>query len=445
MAIQQYPQEWSEWGEWLSQGLHGRYRHRLAILLVGILFAQNRRTVASWLRGAGITEGYKAYYYFISQVGRNARWIGGRLLRLVFSRIPIGPRVVFALDDTPTKRYGRYVEGAGVHHNPTPGPANAKHVYGHIWVTIALVLRHPLWDTIALPILSKLYVRRKDIAKLPKYYRWPFQTKLEQAVEMMRWAAGLAILSGKALWFVADGAYAKRPVLKEARRSNIVVISRLRKDAHLLSVPPPAKEGERRGPGAPRKYGTERISLAKRAGQPRGWQTVECVQYGERVTKEIKTFLATYKVAYGAIRVVIVKETAGFEYFFSLDPNVSAVEILEVAADRGAIEQVFKDVKEVEGAGQQQVRHIWANIGAWHLNLWSHTLNELWAWSKPKRQICDRRASPWDDADRRPSHADRHKALRRWILRKQFSSALRSGSLPPKIRRLIEKLLALAA
>jgi hypothetical protein len=36
--------------------------------------------------------------------------------------VPDG-RWLFALDDTPTKRYGRRVEGAGIHHNPTPGPA----------------------------------------------------------------------------------------------------------------------------------------------------------------------------------------------------------------------------------------------------------------------------------------------------------------------------------
>ncbi len=86
MAIQRYPQEWSEWGEWLSRGLHGRCRHRLAILLAGVLFAQGRRTVASWLRAAGITDEFKAYYYFISSVGRNTRWIAWRLLCLVFSR-----------------------------------------------------------------------------------------------------------------------------------------------------------------------------------------------------------------------------------------------------------------------------------------------------------------------------------------------------------------------
>jgi hypothetical protein len=33
--------------------------------------------------------------------------------------------------------------------------------------------------------------------------------------------------------------------------------------------------------------------LAKRAGQQRGWQEVECVQYGAQVTKTVKTFLAT--------------------------------------------------------------------------------------------------------------------------------------------------------
>jgi hypothetical protein len=445
MAIQECPKEWSEWGDWLSAGLHGRCRHRLPILLTGILFAHGRRTVSSWLRSAGITDEFKSYYYFISVVGHNIKWLAWRVLRLVVSRIPIRDRVVFALDDTPTKRYGPYVEGAGIHHNPTPGPADAKYVFGHIWVTLALVVRHARWGTLALPILAALYIRRKDIAKLPNYYRWPFQTKLEQAVDMMRWVAGLAIFAGKRIWFVVDGFYAKRPIIKEARARNVTVVSRLRKDAKLFSVPPSLKPGERRGRGQPRKYGTQRISLAKRAGQPGGWQKVECVQYHKRVTKTVKTFLATYEVAYGLIRVVIVKEAAGPQYFFCTDPDATVEEILELFADRAAIEQTFHDVKEVEGAGQQQVRHLWANLGAWHLNLWSHTLVELWAWNKPKGHICDRRASPWDDADRRPSHADRRKSLCRWILREQFSASLRNVPMPQKIRRLLEKLLALAA
>jgi len=445
MAQYRCPQEWSEWVEWLAAGLHGRCRWRLPILLMGMLFASGRRTVAAWLRAAGVTVQWKAYYYFISAVGHKTESLAARLLGLVLARLPVGPRLVFALDDTPTKRYGPRVQGAGIHRNPTPGPADNKYLYGHIWVTLVLLVRHTLWGTIGLPLLAKLYIRAPDVAKLPRHYRWPFRTKLQQAVELIGWAAHLAAAAGKRLWIVTDGFYTKRPVFKVARAFGAVLIGRLRKDAVLWTTPPRRrKKGERRGRGRPRKYGNQRISLAKRAGQRRGWFWVECVQYGQRVRKKVKTFLASYRPAYGTIRVVIVQEPTGCQFFFSLDLEVSVEEILEVLADRGAIEQDFHDVKEVWGAGQQQVRHLWANIGAWHLNLWIHTLVELWAWDKPQGQICDRRASPWDDPARRPSHADRRKALRRWILRQEYLAIARGWQLPRKILAVVKTLLNLA-
>ena len=92
-----------------------------------------------------------------------------------------------AIDDTPTSRYGRFVEGAGIHHNPSPGPAAAKHVYGHVWVTLAALAKHQDWDTIALPLLGSLYIRQIDIDKLPPERSRPFRTKLEMAVEQLAW------------------------------------------------------------------------------------------------------------------------------------------------------------------------------------------------------------------------------------------------------------------
>ena len=47
------PDQWSEWSEWLSVGLHARNRWRLPVLMLGILFASGRRTVTSWLRAVG--------------------------------------------------------------------------------------------------------------------------------------------------------------------------------------------------------------------------------------------------------------------------------------------------------------------------------------------------------------------------------------------------------
>jgi hypothetical protein len=438
------PKEWSDWSDWLAAGLHGRCRWRLPILLGGILFAGGRRTVASWLRAAGISTDWRAYYYFIAALGRKTEPLATRVLILLLRHLPTGDRILLALDDTPTKRYGPKVQGAGIHHNPTPGPADAKFVYGHIWVTLACVIRHPLYSTIALPLRAMLYIRQKDIPKLPKKWKWPFQTKLELAVRLLEWVALYVFAAGKSLWIVADGFYAKRPVMKFARTAGVVLVSRLRKDAALYTLPPKLKKGQQRGRGQPPKYGKQRISLAKRAGQPRGWQSIECLQYGKTVVKKYKTFLATYRPAYGTIRVVIVQEPTGPQFFFSIDPAASVQDILEAFADRAAIEQVFHDVKEVWGASQQQVRHLWANIGTWHLNLWMHTLVELWAWNQPKETLCDRSASPWDDPDRRPSHADRRKALRRTILRAEYSAIARRWDLPRSIRTLAQRLLQIA-
>jgi hypothetical protein len=444
MATGECPQEWSQWMKWLSLGLHGRCRWRLPILLGGVLFATGRRTAASWLRAAGISTDFSDYYYFIAAVGRKSKSVAARLLLLLLERLPSGDHVLLALDDTPTKRYGPKVQGAGIHHNPAPGPADAKFLYGHVWVTLAWVLCHPRWGTIGLPLRAALYVRRKDIANLPEELGWKFQTKLEQGVELAFWAWMIVAETGKRLSIVADGAYAKRPFLKPLRMLGVTVISRLRKDAALYDLPPSRKKGQRRGRGRPRIYGTKRISLAKRAAAKRGWQTIECVQYGKTVIKKYKSFLATYRPACGVIRVVIVQESDGCEFFFSTDPEASVREILEAFADRSAIEQVFHDIKEVWGAGKQQLRYLWANVGAYHLNLWMHTLVELWAWSRPKAQICDRRASPWDDPARRPSHADRRKALQRTILQREFSSLLHCRDAARKIAAFARQLLKLA-
>ena len=80
----------------------------------------------------------------------------------------------------------------------------------------------------------------------------------------------------------------------------------------------------------------------------------------------------------------------------------------------------------------------------YHLNLWMHTLVELWSWNRSHDELCDRRMSPWDDAQRRPSHADRGKALRRHIMDHELSTLAIGWRLPRKILQLAKRLMALA-
>jgi hypothetical protein len=436
----QCPEDWSEWSQWLAAGLHARNRWRLPVLLVGILFAHGRRTVTTWLRAAGVSADFQDYYYFLAALGRKTRFVASPLLLLVLRTLPLGDRILAVLDDTPTKRYGPYVEGADIHHNPTPGPADQKYLYGHIWVTLSLAVRHPCFGALALPLRAMLYVRRKTMAKIPKWRDWTFATKLVLAARLVEWIAPIVKKAGKTLWIVVDGGYVKAPFLKRALRTEATVIGRLRKDAALRDLPPKLRRGERRR-GRPRKYGKNRISLAKRAAHREGWEVAECTVYGRTVTKLYKTFLGTYRPTGGVIRVVIVDEDHDWYPFFSTDPNATAVEIIESFGDRATIEQDFHDVKEVWGAGQQQVRNIWTNLAVYHLNLWMHTLVELWSWNRSHSKLCDRSQSPWDDANRRPSHADRRKALQRQIMQHELSMLAAVRRLPREILRLAQRLM----
>jgi hypothetical protein len=143
--------------------------------------------------------------------------------------------------------------------------------------------------------------------------------------------------------------------------------------------------------------------------------------------------------------VVLVKEADGWLPYFCTDPEATVVEILEAAADRGTHEQTFKDVKEVWGAGQQQLRNLYANVGAFNLNCWLYTTLEAWAWEQSEAALVDRSASPWDARPRRPSHADKRKALQRQILREEIDAVLDGPANPARFQELADRLLDRAA
>src|SRR4051812_41197710 len=207
-------------------------------VVLGILMAQGRRTAASWWRAAGVGRRFRSYYYFLDSVGRKAAEPAAVALRIVNQRIEPAGRLSFAIDDTPTKRYGPEVQGAGIHHNPTTGPAGSRFLYGHSWVVLSRVVHHDRFGTIGLPILGQLYVRRKDVPELPPEAGVDFRTKLVIAAEQLAWAGQRLPESSEPPWVIVDGGYAKREFLKPAVRSGFVAIARLRKDAALFDLPP---------------------------------------------------------------------------------------------------------------------------------------------------------------------------------------------------------------
>jgi hypothetical protein len=430
-----------QWFSRLASVLDPRSARWLGRLLLGAVLARGRRTVTAWIRAAGLSARFHSCYTAVAAVGKKSDHAAARLLNDAVKPLLVDQgRIMLGLDDTPTERYGPYVQGAGIHHNPTPGPAGSPHVYGHIWVVLGLLAAHPSWGVIALPLLARLYVRAVDLPGIDPKHRPEFRTKLQLGVELLQWARTWLKSLGKPIWVAVDGAYAKAPFLKPAIGLGMTVVSRLRKDAALHTVPAPAP----RRRGRPRIYGHERIVLAERAVQRRGWARGVFELYGKKAVKRYQTFLATWRPAGGVIRVVLVDEPGGWVAFFCTDPEASVADILAAVADRFSLETTFRDCKEVVGAGQQQVRFVWANIGALHICLWTFTMTEAWAWRRPEEELVDRSDAPWDDPDRRPSHADKRRAWRRELLAEEIHAALHPGITGEEIRALAGRLLSLA-
>src|SRR5262245_10689502 len=112
---------------WLAGILDPRLRQRLTALLQGILFADGRRTVTRRIRRADRADDFLLVYATIASGGRQVRVQGSAVFQQL--RPLLGPRrLLVALDVTPTPRYGPCVQGAGRHHNPSPGPAGETFV-----------------------------------------------------------------------------------------------------------------------------------------------------------------------------------------------------------------------------------------------------------------------------------------------------------------------------
>jgi hypothetical protein len=251
------------WFTRLAAAPKRRSAPRLALLFLGAVLARGRRTVTSGIRAAGLSDRFRPCCTAVA-AGKKAETIVAYLVPTTVKPLVSGvERLTLALDDTPTKRYVPHVQGAGVHHNPTPGPAGSPYVYDHVFVVLGLHLDHKTWGTVALPLLARLYVR-KDLPGIDPKHRPTFRTKLELAVKPLRWVKIRLVLLGKPLSAVADGAYAKAAFLRPARSLGVTVVSRLRRNAAQRTVPGPKPPG-RRGP-AP-TYGDRRIELGKGAGQ----------------------------------------------------------------------------------------------------------------------------------------------------------------------------------
>ena len=182
-------------------------------ILAGLLFARGRRTVTSWLRAAGIRKGYDEYYYFLSSLGRKSKEVGGALLQRIVKQLPLGDRLVvwhrrFAHQALRSQRPRS--------RHPPQSNSGTRPIRSLLWSRLGddrlALAASALGHDCPAVAGAALCFRQKNIPLLRGLHDWQFHTKLEQAVELMKWVVyRLAILEqiavGRGGWGLRQAAF----------------------------------------------------------------------------------------------------------------------------------------------------------------------------------------------------------------------------------------------
>ncbi len=370
-----------------------------ARLLEGWIMCTVRRTITGILPFADPANerAHDAYHRFFP----DARWSMAKLWQLL-TKILIqtfcrNGTITLALDDTLFHRSGRKVNGAGWWRDAVRSTQkNVVYAWGLNLVVLTLQIQPP-WggEPLGLPINMRLH--RKKQASL-------IELAVQMIKEVRQW------LPKRLFRVVGDGFYA---TLAGKAMEAVTIISRIRRDANLYDLPPKRRKKKR---GRPRKRGKKLAKLEKMAAHIQNWRTVTFRQRGKTVKRLVYIRVVLwYTVSRNPILLVISRDHNGKEkddFFFTTDVTMDPAEVLGCYADRWAIEDTFKNTKQLLGGQQPQTYKGKGPERAAGLSLWLYSTVWLW-YLKQKSRKRYFIVQPWYPQKATPSFADALSCLRR--------------------------------
>jgi hypothetical protein len=401
------------------------------------ILSVGRRTVTAFIRQTDGKRHWTLWYKFFSVY----RWSELRIAQIIVKMAQeiFGlTRLVLVADDTLTGKTGPLIFGCGWFADPSAKPL--RFLWGQNWVILGLSVYIAEWKRwVCFPLITRPYIRRRNCPKDGE-----FRTRLSLVEEMVQDVLGglSEAVRRIGVLLVADGAYARKQLLRILRELCIPVVSRLRSDATLFESPlePPGKTRGRK-----RRWGRKMPKLAQivEAG---GFTKLVVSMYGREVSLWVKSFVALWKPAGGAIRVVLTKSPAQPDgkrrigFFFSTDLTLSPLEVISLVSARWPIEQAIRDAKQEMGFGDAQVRLRPSVLRLTNLGLQLQSLIGLWFFrfhrgSKPAA------VAPWYPQKSACCFADMLNLLRRQMRDVRISALLGRLAMRPKILRAVAQLL----
>ena len=369
-----------------------------AQLSVGWILCTVRRTVTGMLPFVDPQgrRAHDAYHRFFPDARWNMAKLWQLLARILLQTFRRNTIITLALDDTLFHHSGKRINGAGYWRDAVRS-TRSKTVYAWGLNLVVLTLQiQPPWggEPLGLPINMRLH--RKDQASLIEL--------AEQMInEVIQW------FPQRLFRVVGDGFYATLA----GKELVTTIISRIQRNAEIYDLPVKPK---RKGRGRPRKKGKRLLCPEKMANYVRVWRKVKVRERGKSRTRLVYAkVLLWYRVWQRPILLVISRDPEGKEkddFLFTTDVTMEPVEVIECYADRWAIEDTFKNTKQLLGGQHPQTFKTKGPERAAGLSLWLYSM--VWLWYL--KQKANKRyfiIHPWNPLKSTPSFADAIACLRR--------------------------------
>ena len=224
------------------------------LLAMGAILSPGKRTVSSALNILGIGQhgDFAVYHHVLNRAQWSPLQLSRALLLLVAGRLGSSTEpLVFGIDETVERRWGRKIAAKGRYRDPVRSKDDQVVMTpGLQWVSLMLLTRigwagrH--W---ALPFLTALVVSARYDRRKGRRHKTVTDYAQQMLVCLRRW------LPERDLVVVADGGYAKREFRRHCQSMSkpIVVVTKLRKDASLYQPAPPRRpRPDRAAPGGRR-------------------------------------------------------------------------------------------------------------------------------------------------------------------------------------------------
>ncbi len=418
-------------------------------LLVGVLISVGRRTVCGALRALGRSgeKRFHKYHRVLSHARWSARRGGQIVLNLLIERFGGAEPLIFGLDETLERRWGRRIKARGIYRDAVRSShSHFVKCSGLRWMSL-MFLAPISWAgrVWALPFLTVLAPSERYCREAQKRHKKLTDWARQMALQLRRW------LPKRQIIVVADSSYAALELLN-AVRQYLCFIVRFRLDAALYD--PPA-EGKNRG--RPRLKGKRQPTLAQRLNDPATeWQLLSVPTWYGLNNKPMLIASSTalwYHVGKPPvpIRWVLIKDPEGKTQTTALlatDLQLDALQILSAFIRRWTLEVTFQEVRTHLGVESQRQWSDQAIARSTPVLLALFSIVTLWSDALQQRQPILQTQAAWYNKQK-PTFSDAIAAVRIDLWNEPFFLTSDSKTdikiIPSDIWRAITSALARAA